>query len=248
MKDLLKNLKLVLAYDGTRYAGFQRQSNGVTIQEELETAISKITGSQVKLIGAGRTDAGVHARGQVANFYSETTIPVEKLLKALNAVLPDDIIVKSVTEAAPAFHARFSALSKTYSYRIYNSEFRPVFERNFVYHYKYPLDVGKIEETCLLIVGKHDFKSFQAAGSPVKTTIRTVNFCRVHRDGPEIIFTINADGFLYHMVRNIIGTLILVGNGRLTKNQFRRILEQHDRGLAGPTAPAGGLCLEEVFY
>lgn len=244
-----RNIKLVLAYEGTNYAGFQRQRDGIrTIQGTLETAIGKITGQSINLIGAGRTDSGVHANGQVVNFITTSTIDNEKMLQALNAVLPADILVKTVDDVPLDFHARFTAKTKTYSYRIYNERLRPLFNRNFVYHYKYMLDLNLMVRAAQLLVGTHDFKSFQAVGSSVKSTVRTIHFCELTRQGPEIKLLINANGFLYHMVRNIVGTLILVGTGRIDLNEIEQILAAKDRSLAGATAPACGLCLEEVVY
>jgi tRNA pseudouridine38-40 synthase len=246
-----RNLKLVVAYDGTRYAGFQKQAEpaGPTIQATLATAILKISGETVKMIGAGRTDSGVHARGQVVNFYTRTKLTAVQWQKALNATLPQDLLVCAATDVGLDFHAQFDAKSKTYSYQIHNGQLRPVFNRNFVYFYKqHSLDWEIMQQAANLLVGEHDFSSFQAAGSVVKSTIRTINFCRLSRSDAKITLTINADGFLYHMVRNIVGTLILVGNSRISVPQFQQIIRAADRRLAGPTAPALGLCLEKVFY
>lgn len=243
-----RNIKLVVAYEGTRYAGFQKQDNGMTVQAVLEEAILKLTKETVKIIAAGRTDAGVHARGQTVNFHCRNKLPVAQIQKALNHFLPEDIVVMAVADVPLDFHARFSAKAKTYSYRIYQSELRPVFERNFVYHYRFPLQINLMREAAGFLVGTKDFRSFQAAGSAVKNTIKTIHFCKVENHGSEIRIEINADGFLYHMVRNIVGTLILVGNERITVTDFQRIMEATNRSLAGPTAPAMGLCLEEVFY
>ena len=239
---------MVLAYEGTNYAGFQLQKNGPTVQGELETALQRITCESVTIYGAGRTDAGVHASGQVVNFLTHTKIPVEQLPKAFNSVLPADILVKSVCEVPVNFHARYSAQSKTYIYRIYSGVQRPLFERHFVYHYRHSLEVGLMREIIPFILGQHDFKSFQASGSTVKSTVRTVNYCKLGIHGQEIQLIINADGFLYHMVRNIVGTLILLGVGKLSRQDFQHIMTAKSRTLAGPTVPAQGLCLAEVIY
>lgn len=244
----IRNLKIVLAYEGTKYAGFQRQLNGSTIQGILEEKLSLILNTNISIIGAGRTDAGVHARGQVINFNTANILAVEKIQKALNSLLPEDILTLSVEEVDLKFHARYSAKNKTYSYSIYNDNLRPLFNRNFVYYYRHQLDINKINKAADFLVGEHDFKSFQAAGSTVINTIRTIRFCRLSQDGPLIRLTINADGFLYHMIRNIAGSLILVGNGKLSVEDLKNVLELKDRNKAGPTAPANGLCLEEVFY
>ncbi len=244
----IRNLKLVLAYQGTNYAGFQRQLNGPTIQGILEDGLSRILNIKTTIIGAGRTDAGVHARGQVVNFKTANPLQVDKLHKALNSILPEDILIQTVKEVDLEFHARYSAKNKTYSYSIYNDKLRPLFNRDFVYYYRHQLDVSMIQKAIPILTGKHDFKSFQAAGSAVANTIRTINFCQLAQTGPLIKITINADGFLYHMVRNIVGSLILVGNAKLTVDSFMIVLEGKDRTIAGPTAPAQGLCLEEVYY
>ncbi len=243
-----RDLKLIVAYEGTRYAGFQRQENALTIQAVLEEAVWKLTEETVKIIAAGRTDAGVHARGQVVNFRCLTGLPAAQIQKALNHFLPEDILVTTVDDAPPDFHARYSAKSKTYSYRIYNSELRPVFDRNFVYHCRFPLQLELMREAAQSLVGTKDFHCFQAAGSSVRNTVRTVHYCTVSKLNDEIRFEINADGFLYHMVRNIAGTLILIGEERMTFASFNKLLSSGDRSLAGPTAPAQGLCLERVEY
>jgi tRNA pseudouridine38-40 synthase len=244
-----RNIKLVVSYEGTGYAGFQKQRDGLlTIQGVLEEGINKVTQETATVTGAGRTDSGVHAEGQVANFFTRSSIPVEKIQKALNSILPKDIIIKSAEEVNLDFHARYLAKSKTYAYRIHNDGLRPLFNRNFVYHYKHFLDFDRMREAAGLVLGKQDFRSFQATGSNLKTTVRTVYLCTLRKTGPEIRLEINADGFLYHMVRNIAGSLIMVGNGRLTINELKQILVKKDRTAAGPTAPACGLCLEEVIY
>jgi tRNA pseudouridine38-40 synthase len=249
VSNSLRNWKITLVYEGTRYAGFQKQAGAIpTIQSVLEKAIHTITGEIPKLTGAGRTDAGVHARGQVVNFFSAANLQPEQWRKALNALLPEDLAVYAVTDVAPEFNARFSAKSKTYSYRIHTCPVRPVFTRNFVYYYKHDLNGELMNRATEHLIGTHDFRSFQAAGSAVQSTVRTVNFCRLRQAGPEICIEINADGFLYHMVRNIAGTLILAGCGKLTPDEFPGIIAAQDRNCAGPTAPAKGLCLEEVFY
>ena len=218
-----RNLKLIVAYEGTRYAGFQRQRNGLlTIQGVLETELSNLTGETIRIVGAGRTDSGVHARGQVVNFHTQSRLAPSQFLKALNHLLPPDILIREMGEAVSAFHACHSARSKTYSYRIYNSELRPVFGRNLMYHYRYPLQLEPMQAAADLLVGEHDYRSFQAAGSSAQTTVRTVLFCRLVRQDLELRMEINANGFLYHMVRNIIGSLILVGNGRWSPEDFAR--------------------------
>lgn len=244
----MRNIKMILAYEGTQYAGFQRQVNGPTIQGIVEAKLSQILNHPVSIIGAGRTDAGVHARGQVINFRTANLLPVAKIHKALNSLLPEDILVLDAVETDQEFHARYSAKNKTYSYSIDNGPLRPLFNRNFVYHYPHRLDLSKIREAIDFLVGTHDFKSFQAVGTNIDNTVRKVNFCHLEGSDSLIKLVINADGFLYHMVRNIVGTLLIVGNGKMTVENFREIMEKRDRSLAGPTAPAQGLCLEAVFY
>ncbi len=248
MDSLLKKFKMIIAYEGTAYAGFQLQKNGPTIQAELEKAIARITGEKIHIYGAGRTDAGVHAKGQVIHFQAYSKLADEKFQKAMNSLIPADIVVRDIYEVPIDFHARYSAKSKTYCYRIYNSEERPLFERNIVYHYRWALNIPRMQETLGFLIGEKDFKSFQASGSTVLDTNRVVNFCYMESNGPLITFTINANGFLYHMVRNIVGTLIMIGRDKLEPSSMERIILARDRGKAGPTAPAIGLCLEEVFY
>lgn len=239
---------MVLAYEGTNYAGFQRQSNGPTIQGVLEDKLGMILNCKVNIIGSGRTDAGVHAGGQVVNFKTVNQLPAVKIQKALNSLLPEDILIRSAEETVLDFHARYSAKNKTYSYNIYNDELRPLFNRNFVYYCRHQLDLERMKNAAVVLVGRHDFKSFQAAGSIVSNTIRTIHFCQLHQAGFLVTILINADGFLYHMVRNIVGSLILVGSGKWPIEKFKSLIDKKDRTLAGPTAPAIGLCLEEVFY
>lgn len=239
---------MVVAYEGTNYAGFQRQLNGPTIQGIMEDRLSMILNSKITLNGAGRTDSGVHASGQVVNFATSNQLPAAKIQKALNSLLPEDIIIPSVEDKPLDFHARYSAKNKTYSYTIYNDELPPLFNRNFVYHYRHQLDPGRMKQAADLLLGRHDFKSFQAAGSSVVNTIRTIRFYHLNQNGPLIKIIVNADGFLYRMIRNIVGSLILVGNNKLAVEGFKNLIDKKDRTLAGPTAPAKGLCLEEVFY
>ncbi len=248
MNGLERNIKLIIAYEGTRYAGFQRQKGLPTIQGVLESSIQKLTGESLNITGAGRTDAGVHARGQAVNFRTNSNLKPGEFQKALNHFLPEDIVVRQAEEVPPDFHARYSAKSKTYSYRVCQSEVRPIFQRNFVYHYKYALNVNLMTEAITRLSGTQDFRGFQAAGSRIQNTVRTVHFCDLTTANDEITLIINANGFLYHMVRNIMGALLLIGNERAPADFLIRIIEAKDRSLAGPTAPASGLSLEEVIY
>lgn len=244
----MRNLKLTLEYDGTDYSGFQRQPNGITIQEVLEDAVREVTGETVHILGAGRTDAGVHARGQVVNFASASRIPAERLPYALNTRLPQDIVVISAEEAAPDFHARFSARSKVYRYTIENRPFPSPFSARYAYHWAGPLDLEAIGAGAAHLVGRHDFAAFRATGGAAKTSVRTIHRMEVTREGDLIHLIAEADGFLYNMVRIIAGTLLEVGHRKVTPGDVTRIRASLDRTQAGKTLPGRGLCLMEVKY
>jgi tRNA pseudouridine38-40 synthase len=243
------NFKLILEYDGSNYHGWQRQKGLLTIQEVVETRLAIMTQTPVRLQGAGRTDAGVHARGQVANFLSDTQIPPARLLRGLNSLLPEDIVVRDLVLVPRDFHARFKASSKVYQYRIYNGAIPPALGRQYGWHISRPLK-WKLMAKCLkLLEGRHDFSSFQAAGSSVRSAERVVLATEITSAGEDTrLITIEANGFLRHMVRNIIGTLVEVGSGKLTEEGFSAVLAARDRQQAGMTAPARGLCLLEVRY
>ncbi len=245
------NIKLTIAYDGTNYHGFQEQcgTGFKTVQEVLENKLSRLAGRQVRITGAGRTDAGVHARGQVVNFDSGTwTIPPQRVACALNGMLPDDIAALESAAVPGSFHARFSATAKLYRYTIYNGKMPVPFHRLYSYHIPRPLDVAVMRAAARHLVGKHDFKAFRALGTPVKTTVRTLFDAAVSQKDGMVFIDLRADGFLYHMARMIAGTLIRVGLGRLPAAGISEILAGSDRFRAGPTAPARGLCLEKVEY
>ena len=249
-----RNLKLTIAYDGTEFSGWQVQPNMATIQGVLSSAIGRITGENVLPQGSGRTDAGVHALGQVANFLTETVIPTANFLRALNDVLPPAIRIMQVEEVAPEFHARKSAQAKTYRYRIFRGDVCSPFLARYVWHYPYPLLEEAMAEAALLVEGEHDFTSF-AAVDPERdregrevSNIRTVFSSRLGREGEELIYTVRGRGFLHHMVRNLVGTFILVGKGTLRSSDITRILRAQERSAAGATAPASGLCLVSVEY
>jgi tRNA pseudouridine38-40 synthase len=244
-----RNFKLVLEYDGSNYHGWQRQKGVLTIQEVVETCLALMTQTQVRLMGAGRTDAGVHARGQVANFASETQILPERLHRGLNSLLPEDIVALDLTLVPLQFHARFQARSKVYEYRIHNGPVPSALGRQYGWHISQPLDWTAMT-TCLgLLEGEHDFASFQATGSNVRNTVRTIYSTKMTSSRKRIwAITIEANGFLRHMVRNIVGTLVEVGRGKLTVEGFSKIIAARDRTKAGMTAPARGLCLLEVRY
>jgi tRNA pseudouridine38-40 synthase len=244
-----KNYKLVLEYDGTNYHGWQRQRGVLTIQEVVETRLAIITQAPVRLMGAGRTDAGVHARGQVANFVSETWIPPARLLRGLNSLLPEDIVARELTGVALEFHARFLARSKVYEYRIHNGPTAPALGRQYDWYISRPLRWDRVETCLKLLEGRHDFASFQASGGGVSNTEREVFSTGIGPVGENLwAITVEANGFLRHMVRNIVGTLVEVGRRNLTEKEFSAIVAARDRRQAGMTAPARGLFLMEVRY
>jgi tRNA pseudouridine38-40 synthase len=255
----VRNLKLILSYDGTDFAGWQVQPGRTTVQGALASAIGRLSGENVLPQGSGRTDAGVHALAQVASLATASPIPVENWMKALNDLLPTSIRVLEVTEAAPEFHARKSARAKTYRYRIYRGAICPPFLARYVWHYPYPLEESAMVAGAGLIVGEHDFTSF-AAVDPERvermadsenistTNVRTIFSSAWTREGEELIYTVRGSGFLHHMVRNLVGTFLLMGKGTVSREDLRRILDARERTAAGPTAPASGLYLVAVEY
>jgi len=270
----LRNIKLTLQYDGTAYHGFQRQDPRPTIQAELEKALVTITGEPVRLVGAGRTDAGVHALGQVVSFKTTARIPTERWPAALNSLLPPDIVVLTAEEVALDFHARKSARRKTYRYVVANAPLPSAFLRNYAYLVRERLDLEAMQTAARFFLGRHDFAAFRATGSSVKTSERTIYRLELRRQPFEVLpwfwlaeaanpkldqegqdlqptllhFIVEADGFLYNMVRIIVGTLLEVGRGRFQPGDVGAILLSKDRARAGPTVPARGLFLERVEY
>jgi tRNA pseudouridine38-40 synthase len=244
----LKNFKLTIEYNGTNYHGWQRQHNSITIQEIIENAIENITGEQVIITGSGRTDKGVHATGQAANFYSNTKISAAKIPHALNSKLPKDIVVTDCQEVEQSFHARYSAKGKEYSYQIYNNTFNSPFLREFSWHILHPLDVKTMEEACKFFLGTHDFSAFKSSGSSIKTTVRTIYTFDISKEKNLIRITTSGNGYLYNMVRIMVGTLVEIGQGKMSSENIKKLLLSKDRSLSGITAPAQGLCLEKVFY
>lgn len=244
----MRNIKLIIEYDGTNYGGWQKQKNNTTIQGEIEKAIFKITGEVVDLTGSSRTDAGVHARGMVANFTTESRVPSERFREAINSKLPDDISIIKSEEVDENFHARYCCKGKMYSYTIINREEKVAIGKNFVYAVKDELDINKMKEACKFFIGKHDFKAFKTTGSSVKTSVRTIYDLTAEKDGCNIKINISADGFLYNMVRIIVGTLIEVGKDKIEINKISEIIKLGDRTKAGPCVPPNGLVLEEVYY
>lgn len=251
---LMRNLKIVLTYDGSEFSGWQVQPDAATIQGTLASAIGRVTGEKVLPQGSGRTDAGVHALAQVATFATESPIPAENLVKALNDVLPASIRVLQAAEAAPEFHARKSARAKTYRYRIYRAAVRPPFLARYVWHYPYPLDEDAIRRAAGFVIGEHDFTSFAAVDSErgredeTISNVRRIFASAWEREAEELIYTVRGSGFLHHMVRNLVGTYVLVGKGTLKPENLTQILAARDRSAAGATAPASGLYLVSVEY
>ncbi|OLB23614.1 MAG: tRNA pseudouridine(38-40) synthase TruA [Acidobacteriales bacterium 13_2_20CM_55_8] len=250
----MRNLKLVLAYDGSEFSGWQIQPDAATVQGTLASAIGRLTGEKVLPQGSGRTDTGVHALAQVASFTTESPIPAQNLTKALNDILPPSIRVQEVTEAPPEFHARKSARAKTYRYRMLRIPICPPFLARYVWHYPYPLDENAMRRAAGLVVGEHDFTSFAAVDQELSGEQEDVSkvrriFCSTwEQDGEEFIYTVRGSGFLHHMVRNLVGTFLLVGKGTLSPDDITRILEARNRSSAGATAPANGLSLVNVEY
>jgi len=251
---LPRNFKIILAYDGHDFAGWQVQPDQPTIQGALVSAIEQLTGERTLPQGSGRTDAGVHALAQVASVEIASPIPVANLRKALNDLLPEAIRVLHVQEAPPDFHARKSAIAKTYEYRIYRGEICPPFLARYVCHHPFPLDEAQIAATASTVIGEHDFTSFAAVDPETRkeglevNNVRTIYSSTWQRRGEEFVYTVRGSGFLHHMVRNLVGTFLMIGKGNLTVGDFRRILEVRDRSAAAATAPASGLFLVSVEY
>lgn len=244
-----RNIKLVLEYDGSRFFGFQRQNEKPTIQSELEKALSRLFNRSMKIQAAsGRTDSGVHAAGQVVNFKTGSSLRLEKIQAGLNALLPSEIAVKKIEEAPLDFHARYDARWKTYEYLVFNSKTRSPLVNGRAYRFPYPLEIQKMRKAARHLKGRHNFKAFQASGSSVKKSVRSIRRFTVEKKNVWVRFTVEADGFLYHMVRNLVGTLLEVGRGRMTDKEFMKVLKSRKRFLAGPTAPAHGLTLSRVDY
>ena len=253
----MRNLKVILSYDGSDFSGWQVQPDAPTVQGTLASAIGRITGEKVLPQGSGRTDAGVHALAQVMTFVTESSVPTNNFLKALNDILPPSVRVLEVAEAPPEFHARHSARAKTYRYRIYRESICPPFLARYVWHYPYPLAEEEMRRSAELVVGEHDFTSFaavdperesrEAAAVPV-SSVRKIFSSSWERVGSELVYTVRGSGFLHHMVRNLVGTFILVGKGTLQVEDVTRILAARSRSAAGATAPANGLYLVGVDY
>lgn len=243
----MRNLKLTIQYDGTKYCGWQKQPNSSSIQGTIEYAIYEITKEKVNIIGSGRTDAGVHALGQVANFKINSNIPAARIPDALNAKLPKDISIIDCQEVSDDFHSRYSATGKIYRYLIYNKPYRSPLYKDISYHVRYDLDIQKMRVEAQSLLGTHEFKGFMSSGSSVKDTVRTIHNISIEESGDLIVLEVEGNGFLYNMVRILVGTLVDIGRGRIDK-PLEEIIASQDRGEAGHTAPAHGLFLKKVHY
>ncbi len=245
----MRNIKMILEYDGARYKGWQKQTDDVnTIQGKLENILAKMTGEEVQLIGCGRTDAGVHALSYTANFHTENKMNVNEMIIFLNDNLPDDIAVKSIKDASERFHSRYNILSKTYIYRINNTGFKNVFDRRYIHDIKESLNVEVMRQCADILTGTHDFQSFTTLKSKTKSTIRTINYINIIETKGILEIEINGNGFLWNMVRIIMGTLIEAGKGNLTPKEAENILNLKKRSEAGPMVPPKALFLKDVEY
>ena len=245
----MKTYKLVLCYDGTRYSGWQKQGNTEnTIQLKLETLLSRLLEQELELAGSGRTDAGVHARRQVCSFKAETEMNCNELLAEIRKYLPEDIGAVSLTEAEPRFHARLNCKSKTYVYRVHNSSEPNIFERKYLYTYTKPLDLDAMKKAAELLCGEKDFTAFTSAKRMKKSAVRRIDSIAITEKNGEVRFALTGNGFLYNMVRIIVGTLLEVGAGERSVSSVSEALASRDRAKAGFTAPANGLILYDVYY
>ena len=243
-----KNLKLTVAYDGSAYHGFQRQANAMTVQQVLEETLTALLGEAIVVAGAARTDAGVHAYGQVISFRTNSRVPVERIPIAMQGMLPRDIAVLDAQEVDAAFHARFAATGKLYRYRILNSPAPDPLQRNYVWQMPRAVEVPAMQNALQYLVGEHHFGAFQSAGSSAKNPVRTLYAATCTSQGEILEFHFHGNGFLYHMVRNIVGTVVDVGTKKISLTDFQRIFDGRDRRKAGATAPGAGLYLLKVFY
>ena len=239
----MKRIKMTVAYDGTNYCGWQIQPNGITIEQVLNDALTELLGEKIVVSGASRTDSGVHSKGNICVFDTNTRMPGEKMSYAINQRLPEDIVVVGSEEVADDWHPRYVNSRKTYEYRILNRRFPDPTRRLDTYFFHYELDVEKMQKAASFLEGQHDFKSFCSVGSQVKTTTRTIYSCSVTKDEDIVKIRVTGNGFLYNMVRIIAGTLIQVGNGNIAPDKIPEILEACDRNMAGPTAPANRLTM-----
>lgn len=243
-----KNICLTVAYDGTAYHGFQRQANALSIQQVLEDRLGSLFGHTLKIAGAARTDAGVHAHGQVVTCKTTSTIPISRIPYAAQGVLPPDIVIRNATVVPADFHARLSAKSKIYYYRIHNHPLADPLLTRYSWHIRRKLDIERMRQSLSHIIGKHDFSAFRAAGGPPVNPVREMLHAECNQDGEVIECLFHGTGFLYHMVRNLVGTLVDIGIHKLEADAMLHIRESRDRHRAGATAPANGLYLKEVYY
>lgn len=244
-----QNFRFTISYDGTRYYGWEHQpGNDMTIQGKLEIVLSIMTDSDVEVLGAGRTDAGVHAKEMTANAFLDTKMTEEEIFDYMNRYLPDDIAILKVTKAGDRFHSRYNATGKTYMYTCYYDKVKPIFDRKYVYSLDEKPDITLMKKAAAILIGEHDFKSFCSNPKMKKSTVRNVDSIKIEEEGPYIRFIFHGSGFLQHMVRILTGTLLEVGYGKRTVDNMHELLECLDRSKAGPTAPAQGLCMIKVDY
>lgn len=244
----MRNLLLSISYDGSRYHGWQVQKNALSVQEVFQNAVEKVFGERLDVKGCSRTDSGVHAKMYCVSFKTDKNIGTDNVIRALNTYLPKDISVNSCIEADGDFHPRYSVKTKEYEYILYNGKIRNPFLNSYAFQYRYPIDAGYLNEEAQAFVGKHDFAGFCSAHSGAENTVRNVKSFSVRRDGEMIYFNVEADGFLYNMVRIMVGTLLFVSEGKIQKGELKRIIESRNRTLAGKTAPPQGLYLKNVNY
>lgn len=240
---------MIIQYDGTRFKGWQKQTEDVnTVQGRLENILSKMVGEDVQLVGCGRTDAGVHALNYTANFHTNSNMNIDDMFKFINDNLPDDIAILSLKNASERFHARYNILSKTYLYRINNNQVKNIFDRRYLHHIDEKLDLEKMKQCAQVLIGTHDFQSFTTLKSKTKSTVRTINYINIEEKVNIIEIDVNGNGFLWNMVRIILGTLIEAGKGRLSSSDVEDILNAKKRAEAGPMVPAKALFLKDVEY
>ena len=244
----MRNLLITISYDGSAYHGWQVQKNAVTVQQVFQKAVEKLFCEKTDIKGCSRTDSGVHAKMYCVSLKTQKNIPCENIITGLNTYLPKDIAVTGCIEVADDFHARYSVKSKEYVYRIYNSQIRNPFLKNYALHYRYPIDAQYLNEEAQAFLGSHDFSGFCSAKSDVEDTVRTVYSFSVTRNGDEVIFCVEADVFLYNMVRIMVGTLLFVNEGKIKQGELADVIKSKDRKRAGKTAPAHGLYLNNVKY
>jgi tRNA pseudouridine38-40 synthase len=248
-QNLMRNLKMAIEYDGFKYKGWQKQKDtDLTIQGKIEAVLAKMTGEEIQLVGCGRTDSGVHAENYIANFHTKSTLSTNRMLDYLYEYLPEDIVTKSIEDVAERFHARYNVQSKTYVYRINTNKFRNVFNRKYIYHLAEKLNIPEMRKASEVLIGDHDFQSFTNAKNSNKSTVRTIYYINIKENAGLVEIEVNGNGFLWNMVRVIVGTLLEVGKGNLKPADVEKILNEKKRWEAGPLAQAKGLFLRDVQY